>query len=128
MKLRLARHQKRLTVTHPILIEELLELEAGGHQVGVSTMISMLADLHRHGRDSRYLEKLNGFPACELKPTARGGEAGGSRVYLFLLENGEAGIVNCEIKDGTTTSKQKLSTVLQVIQAYKNGVPVFEDP
>src|SRR4051812_15682453 len=108
MRLRLARHPNRLGAQHPIIIEELLTLELDGKQVAVSTMLSMLKDLHAEGRGSQYLVKLTGTPLWELKPNARGGEKGGSRVYLFLTIHDEAGVVNCEVKEGDTASVQKL--------------------
>lgn len=128
MQLRLARHPLRLDAKHPILIEELLALESGGKQEAVSTMIAMLRDLHGQGRNSRFLTKLTGTPLWELKPATRGGEKGGSRVYLFLFADEEAGVVNCEVKDGDAASQQQLLIGLQIVKAYKNGVHVFEEP
>lgn len=67
-------------------------------------------------------------PVWELKPTSRGGETGGARVYLFLLEDDGAGIVNCEIKLGNAPDMETLRVVLEVLEAYQQGVPVFEEP
>lgn len=125
MHLKLALHPDRLDASQPILIEELLDLEETGHQDGVSMMILMLGDLHHEGRASRYVQKMTGLPVWELKSASRGGERGGARVYLLMLETGEAGIVNCEIKDGDAPSPQKLKVVLQVARAARNGIPVF---
>lgn len=58
----------------------------------------MLRDLHEKGRGSRFLNKLTGTPLWELKPASRGGEKGGPRVYLFLMPDDEAGVVNCEVR------------------------------
>jgi len=128
MQLRLARHPNRLKVKHPILIEELLDLELRGKQKAVAVMLEMLKDLHEKGRGSRFLNKLTGTPLWELKPASRGGEKGGSRVYLFLLPDDEAGVVNCEVKDGVTADREKLRVGLEVVVAYKQGVRVFEEP
>lgn len=128
MRLRLARTPDRLDATHPLIIEEFLDLVETGKVFALQTMIAMLADLHERGRESRYLFTLAGVPIWELKPQARGGEKGGSRVYLFVTEHDEAGIVNCEVKQGDSPSMQKLKVVLQVIQAYRAGIPVFDEP
>jgi hypothetical protein len=91
-------------------------------------MLEMLKDLHENGRDSRFLNKLTGTPLWELKPASRGGERGGSRVYLFLSGDDEAGVVNCEVKDGVTADREKLRVGLEVVVAYKRGIRVFEEP
>jgi hypothetical protein len=124
MRLRLARHPHRLKV----LIEELLELELRGKQKAVAAMLGMLEELHEKGRGCRFLSKLTGTPLWELKPASRGGEKGGARVYLFLLEGDEAGIVNCEVKDGISADREKLRVGLEIVVAYKRGVRVFEEP
>jgi hypothetical protein len=68
----------------------------------------MVRDLKLQGRSSRYLVALTGFPIYELKPKSRGGENGGTRVYLFLTEHDEAGLVTCEVKDGDEPDAAKL--------------------
>ena len=128
MRLLLARHPLRLQARHPIIVEELLALAAAGNRRGVSTMIKMLKELHERGRSSRYLVKLRSAPIGELKPTSRGGETGGARVYLFLVERADAGIVHCEIKTGNAPNVESLRVVLEVIEAYQTGVRVIEEP
>lgn len=91
----------------------------------MSAMIEMLTDLHEQGRASRYLRHLKGSAVHELKTHSRGGQKGGSRVYLFFTSDDAAGIVNCEVKDDDAPSTQKLKVVLLVARAYHNGVPVF---
>lgn len=129
MKLKLGRDPNRLGAKHPLILEELLALAQTGKQITVATVIAMLEDLHRQGLSSPYLVKLKGSPLWELKPNSRGGEQGGSRVYLFLLPTGEAGIVNCEGKEpDAKTSQAKLVTALRLMKAYKDGIPIFEEP
>jgi hypothetical protein len=125
MRLLLARHPDRLSARHPLIIEEFLELVYEGKVEAVHAMITMLSDLHVHGRNSRYLRNLAGTPLWELKTQSRGGVKGGSRVYLFVTQYDEAGIVNCEVKDEDGASMQKLKLVLQVLRAYTAGEPVF---
>lgn len=126
MELKLGREPHRLWASHPLLIQELLQLATTGRQVAVSTMIEMLHDLYTVGRESRFLVKLGRSPLWELKPTSRGGEKGGSRIYLFLLPTGEAGLVNCEVKEpGAPTSQEKLLAALRMMKAYNDGIPVF---
>jgi hypothetical protein len=121
MRLLLARHPTNLTAPNPIIVDEMLAFENDVKQEGVSMMIK----IRTNGRSSRYLEKLKSSPVWELKSTSRGGEKGGARVYAFLTAEGDAGIVNCEIKEGDSPDIEKLRTVLQVIEAFKRGVPVF---
>lgn len=128
MRLELARHPQRMQAKHPIIIDELLSLTEDGKRRGVAMMIKMMRDLHEQGRSSQYLVKMQASPIWELKPTSRGGETGGARVYLFLLEDDGAGIVNCEIKPGNAPDMETLRVVLEVIEAYRQGIPVFEDP
>ncbi len=128
MRLKLGREPHRLQAPHPLLIQELLELATLGKQLAVSTIIEMLQNLYTDGRESRFLVKLGRSPLWELKPTSRGGEKGGSRVYLFLLPTGEAGLVNCEVKEpDAPTSQEKLLAGLRMMKAYNDGIPVFEE-
>jgi hypothetical protein len=128
MRLLLPRHPDRLTAKHPVIIEEFLALVREGQVDALGMMIKMLADLYQQGRGSRYLRNMTGTPIWELKSQSRGGQKGGSRIYLFVTEQDEAVIVNCEVKDGDEASTEKLKGVLQVIKAYKAGVSVFEAP
>lgn len=88
-------------------------------------MIRMMRDLYENGDDSRYLSGMKGYSFRELKSQSRGGLKGGTRIYLFITEHNQAGIVNCEVKEGDSPSITKLKTVLKVIEAYKNNQPVF---
>ena len=81
MRLELARHPRRLQAKHPIIIAELLALAEDSKQRGVAMMIKMLRELHKQGRNSQYLVKM-----------------------------------------------QTCRVVLEVIEAYQQGVPVFEEP
>jgi hypothetical protein len=125
MRLLLPRHPNRLTAKHPLIIEEFLELVDNGETEALGAMIGMLDDLHKNGRNSRFLRHMTGSPIYELKTQSRGGPKGGSRVYLFLNEQDEAVIINCEVKDGDEASVHKLKTVLRVAAAYKKGLPLF---
>lgn len=89
-------------------------------------MISMLRDLHQNGRNSRHLVRLQGLPLFELKTTSRGGTKGGSRIYLFINDQDEAVIINCEVKDDTTASPEKLKEAAMVAKAYWKGIEVVE--
>lgn len=128
MQLALARHPADLASQHPLIIDQLLILETQGKQRGVSMILRMLWDLHTQGRESQYLVKLKSSPVWELKPTSRGGEAGGARVYLFLMHRDRAAIVSCELKEGNAPNVERIREVLIVIAAYTRGVPVFEKP
>jgi hypothetical protein len=121
-----ARHPNSLDAKHPILIAEMLALRKQGKRQAVSVIIAMVRDLRQHGRASRYLVSLKGSPIYELKPKARGGEKGGARVYLFLTEHDEAGLVTCEVKDAVEPDPIKLKLTAEVAVAHKRGVPVLQ--
>lgn len=125
MRLLLARDPRALDREYPVLIEEMVQLNREGKNEAVTMMIRMLTDLHRHGRASRYLVPLKLSALQELKPTSRGGIKGGSRVYLFVTEHDEAGIVNCEVKSGDSPDYQKLKQALRVVAAHREGIPVL---
>jgi hypothetical protein len=116
---------KRRIDAREIIIDDLLELVTAGKVDGVTMVIAMLEDLVRHGRDSRFLQKLKGLPLFELKSMSRGRHKGGARVYLFFLASGDAGIVNCEVKDDDAPDTAKLQEALEVLVAYKRGRQAF---
>jgi hypothetical protein len=103
---------------HPLIIEELLNLAEEGKQEAVDTIIQMLEDLHIFGLGSRYIRALKNLPLFELKTTSRGKTKGGCRVYLFLSFEGDAYIVNCEVKEGDQANQQKLKTALTAYRTY----------
>lgn len=121
-----ARLPNSLDSKHPVLIEEMLRLKKDRKGEAVSTIIEMVRDLKQHGRESRYLVAMTGYPIYELKPRSRGGEKGGTRVYLFLTEHDEAGLVTCEVKDGDKADVGKLKKTLLVAAAHKQGIPVLQ--
>lgn len=125
MRLLLARLPTRLDSRHPQIIEEMVALNEAGKGEAVTMMIRMLADLHQRGRESRYLKAMKSTPIKELKPRSRGGLKGGSRVYLFITEYEEAGIVTCEVKESDAPDPLRLKRVLRVVRAHKSGVPVL---
>lgn len=128
MKLKLAREAHRLHAKHSLIIEALLALKKEQKHQGVSMVIEMLTDLVQHGQASRYLVKMKGSSIWELKSTTRGGQRGGSRVYLFMLPTGEAGIVTCEVKENDEPDPALLVLVLKAIKAFKAGIPIFKQP
>jgi len=121
-----ARHPDSLDSKHPILIEEMLALRKAGKRQVVVGIIEMVRDLREHGRDSRYLLAMKGFPIYELKSRSRGGEKGGTRVYLFLTEHDEAGLVTCEVKSGARPNRAKLKLTVRLAVAHQQGIPVLQ--
>ena len=128
MKLFPTRHPDRLKAEHPILVEEFQRLDEAGRTEALHQLIELVADLTLNGLSSPYLRALTGSPLFELRPNTRGGVRGGCRVYLFFaaFEGQEvAGLVNCEVKDGTKASTEKLNTALAVCIAARRGINVF---
>ena len=126
MRLLLARHPDRSDANYALIIEEFTSLNLTGKPAAVTEMIAMLGDLHAHGRASRYLRNLTGTPLMELKPATRRGQRGGARVYLWLLPDDAAAIVNCEAKaPDAPTSVPKLKVALTVYLAHQRGARVL---
>lgn len=87
-------------------------------------MIDMLSDLHPYGLNSRFVRKLRGMPLFELKPGARGGGKGGARIYFAFTPDGEALVINAEVKEESAPSAAKIEEALRILLAYRNGQPV----
>ena len=68
MQLKLGREPHRLDATHPLIIEEMLALAAAGKAVAISTMIEMLADVVKHGRESRFMSSWGGHRCGSSSP------------------------------------------------------------
>lgn len=103
-----------------IIVSEMRDLNLDGYNDAVSSMIGMIEDLRQHGRASRYATKLGKSPLWELKTTTRGGPRGGARVYLWLMEDDSAAIVNCEVKaPDEPTSQHKLEVALERRVAHR---------
>jgi hypothetical protein len=126
MDLLYARHPDKSVAEHSIIEEEFIGLNLEGKNEAVSVMIGMLRELHVNGRECRFLKPLQGYPLCELKPRIRGGQKGGARVYLWIVDDGAAGIVNCEVKDNDApASQEKLRTAFKVYLAHQDGESVL---
>jgi hypothetical protein len=126
MRIYPARHPEKLDAKHPILIEEMVAMAKSGRKRPISAIIKMVKDLKENGRASRYLVRMGSYPIYELKTRARGGQTGGTRVYLFLTDEGEAGLVTSEVKDDDAPDQEKLKLTVRVALAHRNGVPVLQ--
>lgn len=109
----------------PLILEDLLLLVEHDQQEAVNAMVDMLEDLHVSGLASRYAVKLKGIALWELKTRSRGGMKGGARVYFYPTADGNALVLNAEVKEGDKASAAKLKEALVIVQAFKNGVPVL---
>lgn len=114
----------KLNATNPPLIEDLIELEATGHQQCVSQIINMIADLKTNGTDSRYLKKMRGA-FLELKTASRGDDKGGARVYLFKAAKQTFYLFRAECKIGNEADALLLFSTLEILMAFQNGQPLF---
>ena len=90
----------------------------------VAAMIEMLEDLHENARDSRFVRKLQGLPLYELKTRARGGGKGGARIYFSFTTEGDALVINAEVKEGVAPSATKIEEALTILLAYRAGADV----
>lgn len=95
---------RRPNAQRAAILDDLLAMVAAQQQGAVSTAIVMLSDLFHNGHQSSYAQKMQGIPIWELKSHARGGAKGGTRVYFYFRRNGDAVIMNAEIKEGNTPS------------------------
>ena len=118
-------HSDDLEQLNPPLIQDLIELEATGHQACVSQIINMIADLKTNGGDSRYLKNMSG-PFLELKTASRGGDKGGARVYLFQTAPETFYLCHAECKKASEASAVLLFQTLEIIKAHRNGQPILK--
>jgi hypothetical protein len=114
-----------LSAEHPPLVEDLIELLAQGHQEALDTIVKMAADLKQHGRNCRYLKKLEGYPLWELKSRSRGGEKGGAKVYLFIGPDDTFFLCHAEYKAENKAAQQLLEDTAYIALAYQKGIPVL---
>lgn len=85
--------------------------------------IKLCPDVREHGHESRYVHSLKGYAGIsELKPTTRGGERGGARVYLFWLTDGRPVLVNAEAKaEGAGPNDALIEEAYDTLLAVKTG-------
>lgn len=125
MRLLEPRHPDHLEATHPLIVEDLLEIAEAGHQQALDSIVGMLEDLGKSGLGSRYIKPLKGTPIWELKTRSRGGIKGGARVYWFPFEIEEeeietvAVVVNAEVKAESAPDPLKLAEALEVYLAFR---------
>lgn len=121
VRLRLCKHPNRVGAARPLLLEDWLGLVARGKQACVNKMVQMCADLHRHGRNSRYIKKFAG-PVWELKDRTH---QGGARVYFFITPEREFVLVHAECKNEDAADTALLEDLAEVVEAYEAGAPVL---
>lgn len=118
-----------LDAPYPPLVQDLIDLKLHGYHESVREVIKMVAALKKQGNRSGFLKKLQGSPLLELKPSSRGGQKGGVRVYLFqgMTEDDEELFLLCrtEWKQGNEASEVLLADTAYILLAYKNGNPIF---
>ena len=90
----LAYHPHRLDETHPLVIQDLLELVEESKQLCVNKCVQMMADLHQNGLKSRYLKPLFGA-VYELKDRT---SQGGARIYFIVDNKNQFYISHAEIE------------------------------
>jgi hypothetical protein len=120
LRIRYAFHPDKLESKQPRIMEDFFDLPKDG-QVAIVTMV---ADFHQRGLESRYVKKLKGLPIWELKTRSRGGIKGGTRLYFFIKDD-NAIFVNCEVKDDDEASDEKLEEVADFLDAYRKGRKLF---
>jgi hypothetical protein len=106
---------------HSTIIRDLLEISRTGHQDALNAIIKMLEDFEQHSTTSRFLRKLQGIPLHELKTQSRGGIKGGSRVYLYVINNLDCILINAEVKPDKHPNPNKLKEALEIVLAFRQG-------
>jgi hypothetical protein len=121
LRIRYAFHPNSFNAKNPRFIEDLQTLSVEA----ILAVIKMMSDFYKFGLESRYVKKLQGLPAWELKTQSRGGVKGGTRVYFFISGD-DAIFVNCEVKDENEPSTNKLREVAQIALAHAKGIKVWK--
>ena len=114
----------RLEDLHPPLVKDLVDLKHSGHHDCIAQMVRMVADLKNHGTDSRFFKGLGG-PLVELKSRSRGGDKGGSRIYLFQGLEETFFLCRAECKHGNEADAVLLADTAEIAAAYRKGLPIF---
>ena len=120
----LAYHPNRLDETHPLVIQDLLELVEESKQVCVNKCVQMLTDLHQNGLKSRYLKPLFGA-VYELKDRT---SQGGARVYFVIDNKNQFHIAHAECKTENQASRWMLAECAQIVQALETNQPILPKP
>jgi hypothetical protein len=124
--LRLVRYPHHQNTTRSAIVDDLLEMAARGQTSSVKAAIEMLSDLHQNGIQSRFLKKMHGV-LWELKTRARGGEKGGTRIYLFWLSANQVAVLHGEVKEEDTPSPEILNACARFYASYRAGNDIFEE-
>lgn len=117
------RHPRRLSARYPWIIETLLDMNRAGYAGAVTECIRMCRDLREAGHTSRYAKPLRHLAgAWELKPTSRGGQRGGARVYFLWLGDGRPLLTGAEYKaPGAGADDDLLDELVDIAEAVKRG-------
>lgn len=94
-----------------------------GQHAAVEQIGWMLQDLRKSGPSCRFLRMLKGTSLWELKPSTRGGQKGGARVYLAFSKDKGILVLNAEVKrpDDYSPSLNKLRQARRMLEAYASG-------
>ncbi len=107
---------------HPLLIQEILELAKDGKMSCVSAIIELIADLHEHGDDYRFIKALGGS-LFELKKRAKDG---GARVYFFRGREKEFILCHAECKKETEPERRLINDTASIAVLYRQGKDVYQ--
>lgn len=118
-----------LDAPYPPLVQDLIDLKLRGYHEAVREAVKMVAALKKQGSSCGFLKKLKGSPLFELKPNSRGGQKGGTRIYLFQgpTTDEEESFLLCraEWKQGNEANEILLEDTAYTLLAFKNGEAVF---
>ena len=117
-------HPHRLDETHPLVIQDLLELVEESKQLCVNKCVQMMADLHQNGLKSRYLKPLFGA-VYELKDRT---SQGGARIYFIVDNKNQFYISHAECKTESEASRWMLAECAQIVQALETNQPILPKP
>jgi hypothetical protein len=110
---------------YPPFIDDLLDLRDAKKHQALQAIGTMVYDLRQHSTNSRYLETMIGYPILELKTRSRGGETGGTRVYLYRADENEFHLCAAETKRGNTPTQRLLERTALIAVAWRRNLEVF---
>ncbi len=114
-------HPDYLEESHPLLIEDMLELALQSKMESIGKIIDLYQDLRLHGINSRFKKHLGGA-LYELKTRC---SEGGVRLYFIRATQNQYFAFHAESKKEDTANQTMLGHGIEIIEALQKSQAVF---
>ena len=113
-----------LEAIHPPFVQDLIAMRQANQWQALMEISKMIAALKQLGLGCGFTKKMFDSPLYELKTHSRGGQKGGTRVYLFRSNNNFL-ICRAECKISNEPDPELLESAAYILLAFKTGRPIF---